>query len=541
MFAHVKELKDWMKECEHHHAKCASSQQARLPTRVIDVLDFGATSHVKLREFAERPRGRYVALSYVWGSNHTMRLLQSTLGSFKNGISLVDGPQTLQDAVLVTRSLDIQYLWVDSLCILQDSDLDKDVQIPFMNEYYRDAAAVISASGAADVHAGFLSPQETASDVLARIRSQTVGYNPKYGSIPHRINFVYPDMRPVICIVDTKPRLYSYDHEPINKRGWTLQESALARRLLTFPSTGGLIMRCHEGSKLAGQVMSNPFHEDSGLAHPWDGALTSSEALFVAKLSERWASIVQDYSGRALSQPGDILVALGALAQDFHARHGAVLGSYVAGIWTNLLREGLLWHIAQLPHSGRESFIPPSRAVSQYHAPSWSWASCEQPVIHRIRKEPDLGGKRQERPDWYIEVLDCSVTPRSQRNPWGAVETAFLELKGSLVPIKRVPITGDPRPDGCEVEDVALAVGESSPFATINRVEIFAPDSIDALALIDATCYWLPIYNATRARHRGLIVRQVNEGHFRRLAFVEILLMVPSAIEQAAKRTIRLV
>ena len=137
-----------------------------------------------------------------------------------------------------------------------------------MNEYYRGAIAVVSASGAADVHAGFLQPQETKSSVLARAESHIVAYHHEHGPIPPRIPFSFPESDELsILTVDTKPRLYNYHEEPTNKRGWTLQESALARRLLTFPSTGGIVMRCHDGETLAGEILSNPFHEDPTFAY----------------------------------------------------------------------------------------------------------------------------------------------------------------------------------------------------------------------------------------------------------------------------------
>jgi hypothetical protein len=66
-------------------------------------------------------------------------------------------------------------------------------------------------------------------------------------------------------ILDSQPSLYNHDAESVNKRGWTSQESALAKRLLEFPSTGGLIARCDEGMQCFGEVLGNPFHEEAGL------------------------------------------------------------------------------------------------------------------------------------------------------------------------------------------------------------------------------------------------------------------------------------
>ena len=247
---------------------------------------------------------------------------------------------------------------------------------------------------------------------------------------------------------------------------------------------------------------------------------------------------VQDYSRRSLSQPGDILVALGALALETHIRIGAVLGRCVAGLWTNTLLKGLLWHISQPPHPDRESFLMPCRTVSQYHAPSWSWASCGQPVTFRTEREPDLSFEKYEteEPSWCMEILHCIVLPRSEHSPFGAVETGYIDIKGFLIPIRRVSKDADSKPDKCNVEDVALGTGDEYK---VDKSDIFAPDSIDSLGLIDSLCYWLPLYNATRARYRGLIIREIVPGRFRRLGFAEFH-CYSSTLEQAEERTIRL-
>ncbi|KAI4231912.1 MAG: hypothetical protein LQ349_005304, partial [Xanthoria aureola] len=440
----LENLKQWMQECEKGHPNCALSQQPRLPMRVLDVLAPGESGRVKLLETFDRPRGRYMALSYVWGKIQSIRLAQATRNDFMKGIRMDSLPQTIKDAVQVTRALEVQYLWIDALCICQDSDPDKEMQIPYMNEYYRKAVAVISASGAADVHAGFLRRQETTSSLLTRIEGQTVDHHPHSGLIPYRIPFSCEGVDNLTLLdVDTMPHSYDYHEEPITKRGWTLQESALARRLLTFPSTGGIIMRCHDGKKFAGKVLSNPFEEDPAFAY-LDTRDHSPPRQ--AELFQHWTQVVQDYSRRSLSYPGDIFVALGALALESQIRDGVTLGKYVAGLWSNTLRKGLLWHIASPPHPDRNSYLPPARTASNYHAPSWSWASCGQPVIFRAERQSDTNFLRnyyKEEPSWCIEVLHCKVFPQSERNPLGAVSSGYIDLKGLLISIRRSPRTGD--------------------------------------------------------------------------------------------------
>ncbi|KAL8966375.1 MAG: hypothetical protein Q9183_003397 [Haloplaca sp. 2 TL-2023] len=505
--------------------------------RVLDVSGSGNAGRVKLLETLDRPCGRYIALSYCWGKTPSIRLVEAARNDFMGGIAIEKLPQTLRDAVRVTRALDIRYLWIDALCICQDSEADKQMQIPYMNEYYRGAVAVISASGAADVHAGFLRPEETKSSLLARVEAHTVAHHPQFGPVPHRIPCSIPeDDGLVLFTVDTKPRLYDYDKEPINKRGWTLQESALARRLLTFPSTGGIIMRCLDGNKLAGEIFSNPFHEDPAFVY-LDSRDRSPRG--EAELFQHWTQIVQDYSRRRLSYRGDILVAIGALALESQIKDGIVLGKYVAGLWTNSLRKGLLWHIASPPHPDQESFLPPARTDSTYQAPSWSWASCGQPVTFRAEREPDvsLGKFKKEEPSWCVEILHCKVFPRSEQNPLGAVDTGYIDIKGLLIPIRRLSPNRGSKPDERIVDDISLFTPGQK--YTVDKSDLFAPDSLDSLALITASCYWLPVYDASRGRCRGLVVREIIPGRFCRLAFAEFA-MVSSILEKAEERIIRL-
>ena len=163
-----------------------------------------------------------------------------------DAIHLEDLPKTNQDAVQATRALNVRYLWVDSLCILQDCETDKEQQIPRMNAYYRRAKAVISASGAIDVHAGVLGFQSTEDNIHAKAKSHLVAdladkiveYEPHFPVYFPSRDGLGKDA--TLCIMDVDPPVYDYRKEPINGRGWTFQESALARRLLIFPIAGGI-------------------------------------------------------------------------------------------------------------------------------------------------------------------------------------------------------------------------------------------------------------------------------------------------------------
>ena len=184
-----------------------------------------------------------------------------------------------------------------------------------------------------------------------------------------------------------------------------------------------------------------------------------------------------------------------------------------------MLKEGLLWHLSYPHDPGRDSFIPPKEAPSGYFAPSWSWASCGKPVTFRLRREPHFADIPRDEPSWCNDVVKCNVTPRSEQNPFGAVQSAYIDIKGLLVPLSRVARGDEHTLKSDVVEDVELMDDKIGP--KYNDIDIFAPDSTDALKRIDSSCYWMPIYDAMRGRTKGIIVKGNALGQYQRLGFAE--------------------
>lgn len=123
-------VKFWLDICEgeyavdpsHEHRECQQGDDLVIPAkRVLDLQD-AATGVVRIVETAGR-EGRYAALSHCWGgdpSRHPLMTVHATLEKHMSGIALSDLPQSFRDAIRVCRHLDIQYIWIDCLCICQD-------------------------------------------------------------------------------------------------------------------------------------------------------------------------------------------------------------------------------------------------------------------------------------------------------------------------------------------------------------------------------------------------------------------------------------
>ncbi|KAF8851703.1 HET-domain-containing protein [Acephala macrosclerotiorum] len=149
----------WLQECSSNHTTCPPSQDHPLPTRVLDLGTPSSTSTPYLLITNAQP-GKYVALSHCWGGSLPLNTITSTLPSRQAGIPFSEFPKTFQDAVTITKRLGFQYLWIDSLCIIQDSKSDWAAEAARMGMVYKHSTLTISANIAGNPHVGILQSRD---------------------------------------------------------------------------------------------------------------------------------------------------------------------------------------------------------------------------------------------------------------------------------------------------------------------------------------------------------------------------------------------
>ncbi|GKT51648.1 uncharacterized protein ColSpa_11829 [Colletotrichum spaethianum] len=221
-------LRQWLEDCDNNHNRCYSDgfgpYPARTPTRLIDVGQGMNSETVRLLEtvdlqeeigHSQPVQFSYIALSHPWGDrNHHQHFCTTweNIDDHKTGILDSNLPNTFRDAVRVTRELNVRYLWIDSLCIVQGEDGDFEEEAQHMETVFSSAFCVIAASCATGTSDGFLQQRPNRTVV-------TIDRSPES---PFYICEAIDDFQRYVV------------EGPLNKRGWVLQERALARRTIYF-------------------------------------------------------------------------------------------------------------------------------------------------------------------------------------------------------------------------------------------------------------------------------------------------------------------
>lgn len=145
-------MSNWVGKCRNHHVACyePSSKPLRLPSRIMNVGPDNSTLPTLVFVNQETPVSPYATLSHCWGVHVPFRLLSSNISFLVKGIPVSSLLRTFQDAPVATRRLDLRYLWIDSLCIIQDSISDWQEQSACMAQVYVNSYCNIAAACATD-------------------------------------------------------------------------------------------------------------------------------------------------------------------------------------------------------------------------------------------------------------------------------------------------------------------------------------------------------------------------------------------------------
>jgi hypothetical protein len=414
----------WLNSCLERHPKCNKSVDPLwTPKRLLDLSSVDKQRIMVTRE--ERPEGRYATLSHCWGKDPICCLTADNIEGWKRDLPTDVLTRTFRDAIAATRMLNIRYLWIDSLCIMQagtGSKEDWQEHAVSMRLVYSHSLLNIAAARA-----------ENGADGAFASRTETF-------LRPCHVRWTWPSshfkqLQGFFWTIRKAERHQSFGIRtlPLYTRGWVVQERFLAPRVLHF-GKDRIFWECVESGVVeesfpAGFQESCPEY-DTALEWPFDLSYTQQRLVATGGVQRSettgihaaWLEMINEYTRCDLSFPEkDILVALAGIAEKFGQYFDH---RYVAGFFLQHLPFDLLWQ-----NKGELS--------DDYRAPSWSWASIDGQVQFTVLKDCPYCDACCNR---LADVKDVEIELVNNNIVYGPIRKAKLVLNAYLWPCRIEPV-----------------------------------------------------------------------------------------------------
>jgi hypothetical protein len=386
------------------------------PTRLLFIVDPTDmdNSRIRLIETHGDPYS-YATLSYCWGrAGDEWLCTKHRVDQYLYGIDRKTLPATIRDCLVIAANLGIRYIWIDALCIIQDSDSDWATESAKMGGIYYGSLLTIAATASLRSDGGCFnetSRPRFSDDIHEKDfwrtqypRSDLVGLENilKDGS-KSRLYFVTGSSDRSSSPLDNRHK-DEVENGPLSKRAWVFQEQILSRRIIYYAQSQ-LFWEC-EHCLLS---EDNWPQRQASQIYPittYEGPMSTCEVI-----KEWYLGAVQTYSARVLSYITDKLIAISAAAKATYLNRHV---DYCAGLWKDCIMTGLLWE--------RRG---PGRKSRRYACPSWSWASQESGVSYEIIKM--YHQLSRESPLYQPRVIYVHVET-DPLSPFGDVNSGYIKL-----------------------------------------------------------------------------------------------------------------
>jgi len=316
---------------------------------------------------------------------------------FKEEIGLGSMSKTFQDAIHVARRLGIEYIWIDSLCIVQDDKTDWLQESEQMGNIYANAYVTIAATWAAD-----------GNDGLDSIRPPCQWFKVPFDGNDEKKGYTW-------FTDGTWTSETDLDDAPLNTRGWVFQEKTLSRRIVHYAASQ-VYWECKQ--RFVGEEGEREILHKGALLEPsrfWtsvngvshigaiplerenDARDKKDSGFQLREFYGRWRTFLRYYCTRDFTKESDRLIALLGIIRVVERQTGlrCVDGHWDDGSW-KFVRE-LMWFPKE---QGRLSVLDDGRKARL--CSSWSWASLEGP------KHPELTGHDVDTWQDY-RLKDCNL------------------------------------------------------------------------------------------------------------------------------------
>jgi Heterokaryon incompatibility protein (HET) len=402
-------LKRWMATCRSHHDVCNTSwrlvsSQRKLPTRLLEITNNASKLHIRLVETNQLPNSTtYCTLSHCWGRKEIICLTQESYKDFLQSVPLERLSRTFRHAVHLTHELDCNYLWIDSLCIIQKNVSDWLIESSRMGEVYTNGYLNIAASAAEDGDGGLFFPES---------RSASPCILP-YKSTPSTNYVCYHD----------DPWGTSVEKSPLGSRGWVVQERILSPRVAHF-AQNQIYWECCQ-NRFAEWLPSEFLTRHDRMAElkgiQIHSVTTEEESSKEVPTYDSWNYLISRYTDCDLTLDSDKLIAISGLARRTCQQLKLQADSYLAGLWKPSLTRYLLWHTKPSKRT--------SRCIAS-GAPSWSWASMNGSIkFPGPQRVLSFGNTK-----YHVQILDAKT--HSEGGPFDPLIGGYLVIQGPTVPLE---------------------------------------------------------------------------------------------------------
>lgn len=539
----AKVIREWLSDCDKNHSTCRgewygpNSQPEILPRRVLDL----SGENVRLLESSPGQRGHYVALSHCWGKKQLLTTTRATIDERMGGIPWDQLPKTFQDAIAITRGMNIQYIWIDSLCIIQQDKLDWEQQSAVMADIYSRCYLNIATTRAGGGHEGCLGARWTIRDSLkwAAEFTRAVSRGGRGSNRPSKMrqapvkSFTVPgvdeDVRIRLAIESSHEALQTprwirqhANTAPLLPRGWVYQERFLSTRTVHFHANE-MVWVCNVTQRCECKSLDgNPVHGDG-----WSAS--KDQVVGLGETSKRdkkalyglWRTIIEDVSLLDLTYESDRLPAVAGLASRF-AKYLPENERYLAGLWEGDFARDLLWQSG----SGEQTAGPTRKR--EMTTPSWSWASLTwggnesaSGMKWEYETKPKLAewaGVKSYKQDPRTRIISVEVEVDGE-NKYGIVKRGCVVIEGALCAVALKDTSKPSRPLA------SLTNVLSVRYSIFNSLHLDY-DTPTAESSSGGTVYCLFIGSFSERfdhdsephiTHQGLILKPENSGKFQRI------------------------
>ncbi|KAJ4986559.1 heterokaryon incompatibility protein [Stagonosporopsis vannaccii] len=391
-FIMTSRIQEWIDTCIKDHVNCIASalKKGFVPKRLIQIDPHSC------RLVSPTSPVRYAALSYCWGLIQQPSTKKINVDVRYDDLPSHQLPQTIKDAITISRLMGLHYLWIDSICIIQDDREEWAEQAAEMADIYSGAYIVLAATGVSNATDGFLRQRSRPMKITS------LACNPQHPITVNARLLNNHTIRPSNMDV--------IDNQPLSKRGWALQERALATRTVHF-LPDEIMFECRSGLACECGRLQKRTNRGPLVWPPRTRTDRSRSCLNVAD----WMWLVETFKSRCLTYSDDALPALSGLAQ---RTLGLNPGQYLAGIWEKDIAD-------QLSYRGKRAKNVAIRKQAMGHAPrlrpSFTWATFSGPIVfHGPFDQP------------ICTFFGGQVLPVAG-DLYGQVKEGFIRLKGRSI------------------------------------------------------------------------------------------------------------